>query len=437
MQEGQRARDNPALLFACGQAQRLGLPVVVAFGLMHRYPQAGLRHFRFMLEGLAETRDELAARGIPLVVRWGEPPEVALALAGEAAGIVCDRAYLSPLARWREQVAGEAACAVWQVETELVVPADAASLRMEVAARTLRPRLKRLLPEHLHPLAACPCQTRVAPPIAGESLTDLDALCAELDVDRRLGPVSHFFPGGPGAAEATLQRFLSHGLADYASARRHPEAENVSGLSPYLQYGQISPIRVALAVADARAGSDADRDAFLEELIVRRELAHNHVLRNSAWNAYTGLPSWARATLAAHAADPRPYLYDLETLEAGATHDPYWNAAMAQARITGYMHNHLRMYWGKKILEWSPTPEEAFQRCLDLNNRFFIDGLAPSSYANVGWIFGLHDRPWPERPVFGTVRYMNAAGLERKCDMPAYLATIKGLQSTDIKTSHD
>ena len=428
MQQAQRARDNPALLFACGQAQRLGLPVVVAFGLMRRYPQAGLRHFRFMLEGLAETHAELDALGIPLVVRWGEPPEVALALAGEAAGMVCDRAYLPPLMAWREQVAREAACAVWQVETELVVPADAASLRAEVAARTLRPRLNRLLSEHLHALPACPRQARVGPPVTGEALADLDALCAELDVDRSLATVSRFFPGGSTAAEGALQRFLGQGLANYATARRHPEAENISGLSPYLQYGQISSLRVALAVAQANAGSDADRDAFLDELIVRRELAHNHVLRNSAWDAYGGLPAWARATLAAHAADPRPHLYDLKTLEAGATHDPYWNAAMAQARLTGYMHNHLRMYWGKKILEWSPTPEEAFRRCLDLNHRYFLDGLAPNSHANVGWIFGLHDRPWPERPVFGTVRYMNAAGLERKCDMPAYLAKIKALQ---------
>lgn len=429
MQQAQRARDNPALLFACGQGQRLGLPVVVAFGLMRRYPQAGLRHFRFMLEGLAETHAELAALGIPLVVRWGEPPDVALALGGEAAGIVCDRAYLPPLVAWREQVAREAGCAVWQVETELVVPADAASLRLEVAARTLRPRLNRLLPEHLQPLPACSRQTRVAPPLTGEALADLDALCAELDADRSLGTVSRYFPGGSTAAELALQRFLRHGLADYATARRHPEAENISGLSPYLQYGQISPIRVALAVAGAHVGSDADRNAFMDELIVRRELAHNHVLRNSAWNAYDGLPAWARATLAAHATDPRPYQYDLKTLEVGGTHDPYWNAAMMQARLTGYMHNHLRMYWGKKILEWSPTPEEAFRRCLDLNHRYFLDGLAPNSHANVGWIFGLHDRPWPERPIFGTVRYMNAAGLERKCDMPAYLAKIRDLRA--------
>ncbi|MGB5234230.1 MAG: hypothetical protein WBN85_03510, partial [Candidatus Macondimonas sp.] len=274
---------------------------------------------------------------------------------------------------WREQVAREVACAVWQVETELVVPADVASLRAEVAARTLRPRLNRLLSEHLHALPACPRQARVGPPVTSEALADLDALCAELDVDRSLATVSRFFPGGSTAAEGALQRFLHQGLADYATARRHPEAENISGLSPYLQYGQISPIRVALAVAEAHAGGDADRDAFLDELIVRRELAHNHVLRNSAWDTYDGLPAWARATLAAHAAhaaDPRAHLYDLKTLEAGATHDPNWNAAMAQARLTGYMHNHLRMYWGKKILEWSPAPEEAFQRCLDLNHRY-------------------------------------------------------------------
>jgi deoxyribodipyrimidine photo-lyase len=224
-------------------------------------------------------------------------------------------------------------------------------------------------------------------------------------------------------------------LDGYAVRRRHPEAGAVSHLSPYLQYGQISAQRIAATVAARPGTASADRDAFLDELIVRRELAHNYTLHHPAWDRYEGIPAWARETLARHAGDPRPHVYELAQLEAAATHDPYWNAAMTEARLTGYMHNHLRMYWGKKILEWSPDAQTAHARCLYLNNRYFLDGLSPNSYANVGWLFGLHDRPWPERPIFGTVRYMNAAGLERKCDIAAYVAGIGRLAADDIKRS--
>lgn len=435
MQQAQRAQDNPALQFACGQAQRLGVPVVVVFTLLRRYPEATLRHFRFMLEGLAETGQTLSARGIPLVVRWGEPVPVVLDLAQNAAGIVCDRAYLPPLAAWRTAIAATAPCAVWQVETELVVPADVASERVEVAARTLRSRLMRHLTEHLEVNTEAPVQSAEPPTLAGESLADLDGLCRGIDADRRPEPVTRFFTGGHAGAEQALDRFMRTALDGYAVRRRHPEAGAVSHLSPYLQYGQISAQRIAATVAARPGTASADRDAFLDELIVRRELAHNYTLHHPAWDRYEGIPAWARETLARHAGDPRPHVYELAQLEAAATHDPYWNAAMTEARLTGYMHNHLRMYWGKKILEWSPDAQTAHARCLYLNNRYFLDGLSPNSYANVGWLFGLHDRPWPERPIFGTVRYMNAAGLERKCDIAAYVAGIGRLAADDIKRS--
>lgn len=435
MQQAQRAQDNPALQFACGQAQRLGVPVVVVFTLLRRYPEATLRHFRFMLEGLAETGQTLSARGIPLVVRWGEPVPVVLDLAQNAAGIVCDRAYLPPLAAWRTAIAATAPCAVWQVETELAVPADVASERVEVAARTLRSRLMRHLTEHLEVNTEAPVQSAEPPTLAGESLADLDGLCRGIDADRRPEPVTRFFTGGHAGAERALDRFMRTALNGYAVRRRHPEAGAVSHLSPYLQYGQISAQRIAATVAARPGTASADRDAFLDELIVRRELAHNYTLHHPAWDRYEGIPAWARETLARHAGDPRPHVYELAQLEAAATHDPYWNAAMTEARLTGYMHNHLRMYWGKKILEWSPDAQTAHARCLYLNNRYFLDGLSPNSYANVGWLFGLHDRPWPERPIFGTVRYMNAAGLERKCDIAAYVAGIGRLAADDIKRS--
>ncbi len=435
MQQAQRAHDNPALSFACGQGRRLGLPVVVVFALLRRYPEATLRHFRFMLEGLAETAQTLSTVGIPFVVRWGEPQAVVQDLASDAAGIVCDRAYLPPLAAWRTALAESAPCAVWQVETELVVPADVASARLEVAARTLRPRLLRHLPEHLEAAAQAPVQSGEPPALAGESLADLDGLCRGIDADRTPGPVTRFLAGGRAGAERALARFMGTALDGYAARRRHPEAAAVSHLSPYLQYGQISAQRIAAMITARPGTADADRDAFLDELIVRRELAHNFTLRHPAWDRHEGVPAWARETLARHAADPRPHVYGLAQLEAAATHDAYWNAAMTEARLTGYMHNHLRMYWGKKILEWSPDAETAHAHCLALNNRYFLDGLSPNSYANVGWIFGLHDRPWPERPVFGTVRYMNAAGLERKCDIGAYVAGVGRLAADDMKAS--
>jgi deoxyribodipyrimidine photo-lyase len=198
----------------------------------------------------------------------------------------------------------------------------------------------------------------------------------------------------------------------------------------YLHWGPFAPDEVALAARAARRRAGpavaASVASFLEELIVRRELAINFVEHNDAYDRYEGLPAWSRATLARHARDPRRPRYTPQQLERAATHDPYWNAAMREMRATGYLHNHLRMYWGKKILEWTPDPARAHATALALNNRYFLDGRDPSSYANVGWIFGLHDRPWPMRPIYGTVRSMTAAGLERKCDIKEYLRAAGG-----------
>ena len=198
-------------------------------------------------------------------------------------------------------------------------------------------------------------------------------------------------------------------------------------MSKYLHFGQISPVALAMKVRETARGSRDDRHAYIEELMVRRELACNFVHQRPDYDAFTCLPDWARQTLDQHRHDARPYLYDREQLEAASTHDPYWNAAMREMRHTGYMHNYMRMYWGKKILEWSASPEEAYANALALNNKYFIDGRDPNSFANVGWIFGLHDRPWQERAVFGKVRYMNAAGLKRKCDIEGYVRKVNDL----------
>ena len=201
-------------------------------------------------------------------------------------------------------------------------------------------------------------------------------------------------------------------------------------MSKYLHFGQVSPAWLAMEARKQKRAGRENVISFIDELLVRRELAVNFCHFNERYDEYEALPEWARKSLGKHRRDRREHTYSRAELEAGATYDPYWNAAMREMRVTGYMHNYMRMYWGKKILEWSATPEAAHATALAINNKYFLDGRDANSFANVGWLFGLHDRPWPERKVFGKVRYMNAAGLERKCDIRGYVARINTLPET-------
>lgn len=424
MQQSQRAESNHALEYAVREAGRLGLGVLAAFGLAADYPDANLRHYAFMLEGLAETQRALERRGIPLVVRRGPPPRVALEVGRDASLIVCDVGYLRHQRAWREQVAAGAKCRMVQVESDVVVPVEVASARAEIGARTLRPKLHRLLPDYLVPLPAARVRRRLSrAPASDVALHDPAAVLSGLPIDRTVPAVTDRFRGGTAAAKSRLRGFIADGLARYDQLHNQPQADDGSHLSPYLHFGQISPLTVALEVAAAAPGPGAD--AFLEELVVRRELACNFVRFTPDYDRYAGIPDWARRTLAQHRRDPRAVTYSAERMEAAETGDPYWNAAMTEMRCTGYLHNHMRMYWGKKILEWARSPEEGFEIALRLNNRYFLDGRDPNSYAGVGWVFGVHDRPWPERPVFGKVRSMTASGLERKCDIRAYVQRVR------------
>jgi len=203
------------------------------------------------------------------------------------------------------------------------------------------------------------------------------------------------------------------------------QAGVLSCMSPYLHFGQISPVFIAQNFL--RSGS-LSAAAYLEELIARRELAMNVVHYNPLYDDYAGLPAWVKKTLSVHSADRCKYSYGFSTLESDRTYDPYWNVPQQEMVINGKMHGYMRMYWGKKILEWSEIPEEAYQTALTFNNRYELDGCDPNGYAGVAWCFGKHDRPWKERPVFGTIRYMNAAGLNRKFDAGQYAATVSGLR---------
>lgn len=420
MQASQREAYNHALEHAVERANELRLPVLVAFGIMDDYPEANERHYAFMLEGLRETAAALNERGIMFRMYHGTPDKVAVDAAQNAALVVTDRGYLRHQRAWRRNVAQHAGCSVVQVETDAVVPVEAASDKEEYAARTLRPKLERNLKTFLVPLERrTPLVTEFpVPPAAGLDVFD-PSLLSRLKLDRSVAKTDAFV-GGPSQARARLKTFIKERLDHYADERNDPANDYQSTLSPYLHFGQISPVQIMLNVT-AAATERENIESFLDELIVRRELAFNFVYYNDRYDNYSALPEWALKTLAAHQDDPREHLYSREELEAARTHDPYWNAAMKEMLRTGMMKGYMRMYWGKKILEWSRTPEEAYGTTLALNNKYFLDGRDPNSFCNVAWIYGKHDRPWAERPIFGTVRYMNAAGLKRKFEIEKYV----------------
>jgi deoxyribodipyrimidine photo-lyase len=348
---------------------------------------------------------------------------------------VCDVGYTRHQRRWRDEVADGAARQVVQVESDVVVPVEEASDKQEFAARTIRPKIHKLLGRYLTPLRSSKCMhASLSLDVAGDiDLNNLEGAIAGLKIDRSVGRSAQFV-GGYREARKKLRAFIRDRLADYPQGRREPSVTGTSLLAPYLHFGQISPVEIALAVRKAGARTEATEE-FLEELIVRRELAINYIHYQPAYDSFAGLPAWARQTLEKHKADKRAYVYTRKELETAHTHDPYWNAAQLEMTRTGYMHNMMRMYWGKKILEWKMTPQEAFDDALYLNNKYFLCGRDPASFANVGWLFGLHDRPWATRPIFGTIRYMNAAGLERKFDMRAYVEKVSGMERRNQQNS--
>ena len=431
LQQANRARFNPALELAIDEANRLDLPVVACFGLLDGasgFPEANARHYAFLLQGLADAKAGLDARGVGFVMRKASPARIAIDLARGAALLVLDRGYLAIQKGWYAEIAAAVSVRIVQVEGDVVVPLETASAKHEFAARTLRPKLHRLWEPFIADL-----KPRTVKHAAGAlklkseiDVSDPDRVLAGMTLNRDVPPVKRF-KGGEGAARARLAAFLKGGLGGYGAGGNKPEAAAASHMSPYLHFGQISPVEIALAVRAAKAGDAEDRATYLEEVIVRRELAMNHVFYTQGYDDYArALPEWARKTLAEHAGDTRPHSYTEDQLAAGETHEPYWNAAMREMRETGYMHNQLRMYWGKKILEWSPSPEEGFARTLRLNNRYFLDGRDANSFTNVAWIYGLHDRPWAKRKVFGTVRYQSENSL-RKFDAKGYVATVEKL----------
>ncbi len=431
MQRAQRSADNPALNYAVALANALKQPVLTVFGLTAAYPEAQRRHYRFLIDGLVETREALSRRGVPLVVQLGDPDQVVSSIVSmlRPCLLVGDENPLRIGQSWRQKVAASVKVPFALVDADVVVPTSHFP-KQEFAARTLRPKIHRLLPGYLKRIADL--SAKVAFP--AEKLPPGEPGDAGLLLERlNVGGVGEVagYRGGAREASRRLARFRRERLAHYARDRNEPSPYMTSELSAHLHFGQISPLRIVLDVLDDADERQADADAFIEEIVVRRELCVNYVTHNHRYDQLAGCPAWALKTLDKHRGDPRPVLYSAGQLEHAETHDPLWNAAQREMLITGRMHNYLRMYWAKKILEWSPDPETAFRVALDLNDRYEMDGRDPNGYAGVAWsVGGLHDRPWGERPIFGTVRFMSFESTRRKFDSTGYIQRVEELAST-------
>lgn len=417
MQRAQRARDNPALDTAIELGNLLHKPVVVFFAITPFVTRANLRHYLFLAEGLPDLADGLRARHVGFELRSYPDHRLLRFLTGlKPALLIGDENPLRQQERWRERVAEEVRVPFWTVDADAVVPSALIETE-QYAARTIRPRLHKHLADFL---AARPEVNAHVPYGRPSAVVPAAAeLLAPLPLDRSVGKGAPH--GGRAAGLEQLRHFLTHGLGGYDSRRNHPEVDGTSRLSPYLHFGQLGPREVARAIqtSDAPPGSV---EAYLEQLIVRRELAVNYVRYNDTYDRLDGCERWARQTLRQHRFDTRPQVYSAAQFEAAETHDPLWNAAQRQMVTTGWMHGYVRMYWAKKILEWSASPEEAFETAVTLNDRYELDGRDPNGYGNIAWaIGGKHDRPWPPRPVYGTIRSMSFASTSRKFDSASYI----------------
>ena len=429
MQAAQRAEYNHALEYSIYLANELKVGVVVVFGITANYPEANLRHYHFMLEGLRDTENALAKRGIKLVVRIQSPELAAVELSKNACRVVVDAGHTHIQRKWRNHAARNIDCILEQVETNLIVPVTEASDKENFSAGTLRPRINRQLDKYLVQLKHLKPEFKSLDiEFDGTDISDIESVLSKLDIDKTVRPVENF-RGGTSQAKEELRYFIKNKLDDYDRLRNNPCLEATSNMSPYLHFGQISPLYIALKVLESKSGG---KDAYLEQLIIRRELAFNFVYYNRNYDTIKSLPPWATATLNVHKRDKRQYVYKLEEFENAQTDDPYWNAAQKEMVITGKMHGFMRMYWGKKILEWSRTPKRGFEIALYLNNKYELDGRDPNGFAGVAWCFGKHDRAWAERDVFGKIRYMNENGLKRKFDAQAYIDKIDKLEKSAI-----
>lgn len=456
---------NFALDRAVAWAEELGKPLVVLEALRCDYRWASDRMHRFVIEGMAENARRAAGKRL-LYLPYVEPEVGAgkgllRALSQRACLIVTDDFPCFFLPRMVDAAARQVDCRLEAVDGNGLFPLSATA-SASPTAYAFRRILQKNLPAHLTEMpAAAPLDTLALPVLeeqlvmgsaqrwdsaSDELLSASAAALGALPIDHSVAP--GVLRGGSAAAEAQFSCFLDQKLPLYAENRNQPDEDGASGLSPYLHFGHISvhqilhelaeaerwsPEDVARSATGARAGwwrMSPPAEGFLDQVVTWREVGYHFCHHRPDYARYESLPPWALTTLAKHASDPRSPRYEVDDLAAARTYDPLWNAAQRQLVVEGRMHNYLRMLWGKKVLEWSPTPQLAVEALVELNNRYALDGRNPNSYSGIFWCFGRFDRPWgPERPVFGTVRYMSSANTARKLHLKGYLAR-HGAQSS-------
>ncbi len=422
MSRDQRIEDNWALSHAQALAQREGVPMGVVFCLSPTFLEARPRHYRFMLRGLKELSEAARGLSIPFFLLPGQPRDSLLPFLEEwgVSLVVTDFDPLREKREWVRGVMERCECGFEEVDAHNIIPCWVSSPKQEFAAYTFRPKVRLHLNDFLDraptPHASLPWPGDVP---GADIEGPLKSIGDQADPH---------WQGGIGQARSALDSFLENRLVGYASNRNDPNLGWQSQLSPYLHFGMISALEVALAVMGSSALQE-DKGAFLEELIVRRELSDNFCHYNPWYDSEEGFPGWAKDTLRQHLKDRREYLYTQEELERSDTHDPLWNAAQTQMVVEGKMHGWLRMYWAKKVLEWTETPGDALRIVNSLNNRYEMDGRDPNGYAGAAWsIGGVHDRAWNERPVFGKVRFMNLNGAYRKFDVDLFVERFSALR---------
>ena len=432
MQSAQRIHYNHALNHAIELANKHKKELHVMFNIIPSYQDANRRHYMFMLEGIKELERTFLELKIPFKVTFGLPDENISKHLNDDDILILDKAYLKQPRQWRnalyQRIKGKNT--IIEIDTELIVPVEIASSKMEYGAYTIRPKLHKLFDDFNDDDTLPIYQGPYIQLNSEVELMDLNAFIETLPIDQSVYETS-LFKGGYGEAVQRLQSFIQFKAKDYLE-RNAPGEQVTSTLSPYLHFGQISSLEIVHAIQHAKDEGIINQETFdgiFEQVFVRRELAFNFVYYNQNYDQFDYITEpWAYKTMEEHQDDHRPFIYSKETLESSQTHDPYFNAAMDEMKVSGYMHNYMRMYWAKKIIEWSNSYQEAYETTLYLNNKYFLDGRDPNSYTSVAWNYGRHDRAWNERTILGKLRYMNDKGLERKFDMKKYINYVESIK---------
>ncbi len=417
----QRVKDNWALIYAQELAQQNNQTLIVIFGLSPFYSNITLRHYDFMIKGLQEVEKKLKEKNIPFYILkdTSHKPFLEFLNKVNASALITDFNPLKTSQNWNSKIKDSLDIPFYEVDAHNICPCRQTSPKQEFAARTIRPKIHKLLIEYLTEFPELETQHQEL----SQPKNDWEGFHKYLNIDTSVKPINWLKPGED-AAQEVLNNFIINKLNTFDEKRNDPTLDGTSNISPYLHFGQISAQRIVLEVLKSKA-KQSSKDSYIEELVVRRELSDNYCFYNPNYDNFNGFPDWAKKTLNEHKNDTREFLYSKSELENAQTHDDLWNAAQMEMVKKGKMHGYMRMYWCKKILEWTKSPEEAQEITLYLNDKYEIDGNDPNGYVGVAWsIGGVHDRAWSERNVFGKIRFMSYNGCKSKFKIDEYIKMV-------------